>query len=166
MLAYDAAARVWLANTLALAPGVTRLTIHRSTNGITLDGPDRRDGRAVGRASRTTRTGSRATTAPASPFRGRCYLAYTLLGGRDDELAVQRSDDGGRTWSAAVTHAAPVTGVIPVVQPDGRLVLAFWSGRTGMVSVTSTDGGVTLDPAVTISPLTAPGTRGRSARRR
>ncbi len=53
----------------------------------------------------------------------------------------------------------PVTGVLPVVLPNGRLVLAFWSGRTGMVSVTSGDGGVTLDPPVTISPLRARETR-------
>ena len=67
---------------------------------------------------------------------------------------MQRSDDGGRTWSAAVTQQLPVTGVIPVIQPDGKLVLTFWSGGTGMVSVTSTDGGVTLDEPVLISRLT------------
>ena len=39
VLAYDAAHGVWLANTLALAPGVNRLTIHRSTNGLTWSGP-------------------------------------------------------------------------------------------------------------------------------
>ena len=90
-----------------------------------------------------------------SPFRGRCYLAYTLLGERADDLAVQRSDDGGRTWSAPVTLRVPVTGVLPVVQPDGRLVLPFWSPRNGMLSVTSTDGGVTLDQPVPISTLSA-----------
>jgi hypothetical protein len=153
VLAYDAAHGVWLANTLALAPGVTRLTIHRSGNGITWSGPidatlARSDDLAYDKNWLTCDNG------PASPFRGRCYLAYTLLG-RNDRLAVQRSDDGGRTWSAAVTQQLPVTGVLPVVQPDGRLVLTFWSGRTGMVSVTSTDGGVTLDPAVTISQLTS-----------
>ena len=89
----------------------------------------------------------------ASPFRGRCYLAYTLIGDRTDQLAVQRSDDGGRTWSAAVTQQLSVTGVIPVAQPDGKLLLTFWSGRTGMVSVTSSDGGVTLDAPVVISQL-------------
>ena len=151
VLAYDAAHGVWLANTLALAPGVTRLTIHRSTNGIAWTGPidatvARSDDLAYDKNWLTCDNG------PASPFRGRCYLAYTLLG-RNDQLAVQRSDDGGRTWSAAVTQQLPVTGVLPVVQPDGRLVLTFWSGRTGMVSVTSTDGGVTLDPAVLISEL-------------
>ncbi len=153
VLAYDAAHGVWLANTLALAPGVTRLTIHRSTNGLTWTGPidatiAQSDDLVYDKNWLTCDNG------PASPFRGRCYLAYTLIGGRTDSLAVQRSDDGGRTWSAAVTQQLPVTGVIPVVQPDGKLVLAFWSGRTGMVSVTSTDGGVTLDAPVLISELT------------
>jgi hypothetical protein len=154
VLAYDAAHGVWLANTLGLAPGVTRLTIHRSTNGLTWTGPidatiAQSDDLVYDKNWLTCDNG------PASPFRGRCYLAYTLIGGRTDSLAVQRSDDGGRTWSAAVTQQLPVTGVIPVVQPDGKLVLAFWSGRTGMVSVTSTDGGVTLDAPVLISELTS-----------
>lgn len=153
VLAYDAAHRVWLANTLALAPGTTRLTIHRSANGLSWSGPI---DAAVAQSEDLVYDKNWLTcdNGPASPFRGRCYLAYTLISGRNDELAVQRSDDGGRTWSAAVTQQLAVTGVIPVVQPDGKLVLAFWSGRTGMVSVTSTDGGVTLDPPVVISQLT------------
>ena len=152
VLAYDAAHGVWLANTLALATGVTRLTIHRSTNGITWTGPI---DATVARSEQLAYDKNWLTcdNGPASPFRGRCYLAYTLLG-RDPQLAVQRSDDGGRTWSPAVTQQLPVTGVLPVVQADGKLVLTFWSGRTGMVSVISTDGGVTLDPAVLISQLT------------
>ncbi|MEO5575060.1 MAG: sialidase family protein [Gaiellaceae bacterium] len=158
VLAYDAAHGVWLANTLALSPGVTRLTIHRSTDGIAWTGPidatvAQREELAYDKNWLTCDNGT------ASPFRGRCYLAYTLIGDRIDDLAVQRSDDGGRTWSAAVTLRLPVTGVIPVVQPDGRLVLAFWSGRTGMVSVTSTDGGVTLDQPVLISELKTRDTR-------
>ena len=40
-----------------------------------------------------------------------------------------------------------VTGVIPVVQPDGTLHLVFWSPRRGMVSMRSTDGGATPRPA-------------------
>jgi len=151
VLAYDAAHGVWLANTLALAPGVNRLTIHRSGNGVAWSGPIdaavvQTDNLGYDKNWLTCDNGA------SSPFRGRCYLAYTLLG-RDDALAVQRSDDGGRTWSAAATLQLPVTGVIPVVQPDGRLVLTFWSGRSGMVSVVSNDGGVTLGGPVGISPL-------------
>ena len=52
-----------------------------------------------------------------------------------------------------MTLRISVTGVIPVVQPDGKLVLAFWSGRTGMVAVSSTDGGLSLGSPVTISDL-------------
>jgi hypothetical protein len=153
VVAYDAAHGVWLANSLALAPGTTRLTIHRSGDGLRWNGPV--DAAvAAGENLAYDKNWLTCDNGSASPFRGRCYLAYTLLG-RNDQLAVQRSDDGGRTWSAPVTQQLPVTGVIPVVQPDGRLVLTFWSGRTGMVSVTSIDGGVTLDPAVTISPLSS-----------
>ena len=103
-----------------------------------MERPDRRGARARSDDLAYDKNWLTCDNGAASPFRGRCYLAYTLIGsqGRDD-LAVQRSDDGGRTWSAPVTQRLPVTGVIPVVQPDGRLVLAFWSGRTGMVSVTS-----------------------------
>ncbi len=152
VLAYDAAHGVWLANTLALAPGVTRLTIHRSADGLTWSGPI---DAAVAQTADLAydKNWLACDNGSTSPFRGRCYLAYTLIGERTDDLAVQRSDDGGRTWSPPVTRRLPVTGVIPVVQPDGRLVLSFWSGRTGMVSVTSTDGGVTLDEPVVISSL-------------
>jgi hypothetical protein len=131
---------------------VTRLTIHRSGNGLTWSGPV---DATIAQSDDLVydKNWLACDNGPTSPFRGRCYLAYTLIG-RADELAVQRSDDGGRTWSPAVTQQLPVTGVIPVVQANGKLVLTFWSGRTGMVSVTSTDGGVTLDAPVVISQLT------------
>jgi hypothetical protein len=152
VVTYDAAHGVWLANALAIAPGATRLTIHRSRDGIAWTGPIDAavtDGEGLGYDKNWLTCDNGA----ASPFRGRCYLAYTLVGEREDELAVQRSDDGGRTWSPAVTMVIPVTGVIPVVRPDGMLVLVFWSPRTGMVAVRSTDGGLSLSEAVLISEL-------------
>jgi hypothetical protein len=152
VVAYDAAHGVWLANTLAIGTDATRLTVHRSTDGLTWSGPidaalTRGQNLAYDKNWLTCDNGA------TSPFRGRCYLAYTLVGRDADDLAVQRSDDGGRTWSPAVTLHIPVTGVIPVVRPDGTLVLVFWSERTGMVAVPSNDGGVTLGPSVLVSDL-------------
>lgn len=152
VVAYDAAHGVWLANTLAIGTDATRLTIHRSTDGLTWSGPidaalTRGQNLAYDKNWLTCDNGA------TSPFRGRCYLAYTLVGRDADDLAVQRSDDGGRTWSPAVTLHIPVTGVIPVVRPDGTLVLVFWSERTGMVAVPSNDGGVTLGPSALVSDL-------------
>ena len=157
VLAYDAVRRVWLAHTLALSQGETRLAIHRSADGITWSGPI---DVTVARSERLAYDKNWITcdNGASSPFRGRCYVAYTLIG-EQDAVAVQRSDDGGRTWSAPVTRRMPVTGVLPVVQRDGRLVLTFWSGRTGMVSVVSRDGGVTLDEPVLISRLETRGVR-------
>jgi hypothetical protein len=151
VMAYDAVRRLWLAHTLALSEGETRLTVHRSADGLRWSGPidvtvSRSDRLAYDKNWIVCDNGAR------SPFRGRCYVAYTLVGD-PGALALQRSDDGGRTWSAPVSRSVPVTGVIPVVQPDGRLVLTSWSGNTGMVSVVSRDGGVTLEEPVLISRL-------------
>ena len=122
VVAYDAAHGVWLANTLAIAPDATRLTIHRSTDGLSWSGPI---DAALSRTANLAYDKNWLTcdNGAASPFRGRCYLAYTLVGEREDDVALQHSDDGGRTWSPAVTRRIAVTGVIPVVQPDGKLVL-------------------------------------------
>ena len=152
VVAYDAAHGVWLANTLAIGTDATRLTIHRSADGVTWSGPIDA-GLTRGQNLAYDKNWLTCDNGAASPFRGRCYLAYTLVGRDADDLAVQRSDDGGRTWSPPVTLHIPVTGVIPVVRPDGMLVLVFWSLRTGMVAVPSTDGGVTLGQSVLISDL-------------
>jgi hypothetical protein len=153
VLAYDSKHGVWLANTLAIAPGVTRLTIHRSRDGVAWTGP-------LDAARSTTanlaydKDWLTCDNGPASPFHGRCYLAYTLVGEQEgqDDLAVQRSDDGGLSWSAPVTLRTGVTGVIPVVQPNGMLTFVFWSQpASSMIAVRSTDGGVTLGDPVTLA---------------
>ena len=165
-LAYDALHGVWLANTLAIAPDATRLTIHRSRDGVAWTGPIDA-ARAPAADIAYDKNWLTCDNGAASPFRGRCYLAYTLVGEQEgeDDLAVQHSVDGGVTWSAAATVHIPVTGVIPVVQPNGTLTLVFWSPRTGMVAVRSTDGGVTLGPPATIATFGSR-TSGRSGRRR
>jgi hypothetical protein len=156
-VAYDSLHGVWLANTLAIASDSTRLTIHRSRDGLVWTGPIDA-ARAPAFDIAYDKNWLACDNTAASPFYGRCYLAYTLVGEQqgDDSLAVQHSIDGGVTWSAAATARVPVTGVIPVVQPNGALTLVFWSQRaSSMVAVRSTDGGLTLGEPVTIAPIQA-----------
>ena len=156
-VAYDRLHGVWLANTLAIAPDSTRLTIHRSRDGLAWTGPIDA-ARAPAFDIAYDKNWLACDNTATSPFYGRCYLAYTLVGEQqgDDSLAVQHSNDGGVTWSAAATIRIPVTGVIPVIQANGALTLVFWSQRaSNMVAVRSTDGGVTLGEPVTIAPIQA-----------
>ena len=156
-LAYDGLHGVWLANTLALSPDSSRLTIHRSRDGLLWTGP-MDAARAPAFDIAFDKNWLACDNGVTSPFRGRCYLAYTLVGEQEgeDDLAVQYSNDGGLTWSAAATVHTPVTGVIPVVQPNGALTLVFWAQRaSSMLAVRSTDGGATLSAPVTIARIQA-----------
>ena len=87
---------VWLANTLAIAPDSTRLTIHRSLDGLKWTGPIDA-ARAPAADIAYDKNWLACDDGAASPLRGRCYLAYTLVGEQEgeDDVAVQYSNDGG-----------------------------------------------------------------------
>ena len=154
VVAYSAKHGLWLISGLAIQNGIaTRLTIQRSRDGLAWSAP-------VDAA--ITQTGELAydkqwltcDNGATSPYRGRCYLAYTDLATGTEIFALQRSDDGGLTWSPPVTSAIDVTGVIPVVQRDGRLVISSWSQPSqAIVAMISTDGGQTLSAPLRISDL-------------
>jgi len=88
----------------------------------------------------------------SSPHRGRCYLVYTDHTAAQPGIAVQRSDDGGLTWSPEqiVLRGPEAVGVFPMPRPDGSLVIPYL-GDNVVQSVRSTDGGVTFEAPVTIS---------------
>jgi len=155
VVAYSVKHGMWLISGLAIENGIaTRLTIQRSRNAESWSPPidaalARGESLAYDKQWLTCDNGA------ASPFRGRCYLAYTDLRAADSVLSLQRSDDGGVTWSVPLNLQIPLVGAIPVVQPDGKLVLSFWSpGSPGsIVAITSTDGGQTLNAPATVSDL-------------
>ncbi len=93
---------------------------------------------------------------PVSPYYGTCYVAYAQIDD-NDRLALVRSTDGGLTWSAPIntTTDQGAYNAIPIVQPDGRLVIVatddMGNGGNGsqLLSFVSTDGGETLSDAAT-----------------
>jgi len=100
---------------------------------------------------------------PRSPFYGRCYLAYTDLAHGPDprnpanNIGIQSSTDGGRTWSTPVLLPVAADfvspGVQPVVRPNGELVIVFF--EDGVVqAIRSTDGGATFASRERVSGLT------------
>jgi hypothetical protein len=157
VVGYDASTRLWLIASLGLHDGEVALLVSRSRDALRWDPPIVA---AVGPSESLDKEWLVCDNGSASPFRGRCYLAY--LDARSGRIAVQRSDDAGATWSAAVEPESVsglgsiVNGAFPIVRPDGSLVVAFTVfnafgtlGVDDIVAMTSTDGGVTFsDPVI------------------
>lgn len=151
VVAYDAVHGVWLISTLAVGPSNTQLYINRSIDGVSW-GPPLVAASFTGSELAFDKNWLACDNWQSSPRRGRCYLAYTDHTARLPGLAIQRSDDGGQTWSPEqiVLRGGEAVGVVPLPRPDGSLVIAYL-GDNAVQSVRSTDGGVTFEPAVTIS---------------
>jgi hypothetical protein len=156
VVAYDAVHRVWLASSLAVSQP-TRLTINRSPDGLSWSDPTDAasatldDGIAYDKQWLTCDNGLQ------SPFRGRCYLAYSDFVRRG--LSLQTSTDGGLTWSQPVSVAPlSLAGAFPAIQPNGTLVIVYRTGtrnRQELAAVRSRDGGSSLEQPVLVSPIRA-----------
>jgi hypothetical protein len=163
---YDATHGVWLIAALAIDGATTRLTISRSSDGLTWSAPV-----VAAEALAGATPGGDESVAfdkewvacdngSASPFRGRCYLAYSddLRAGR---LGVISSSDGGSTWSAPVEPPADdIVGAFPVIRPDGELVVPYLAKGIQIGVVTSTDGAQTFTAPATVSDVQARATPG------
>jgi hypothetical protein len=151
VVAFDAAHGVWLVSTLAVAPNRTELYISRSQDGVNW-GPPVVAASFAGDELAFDKNWAACDNWASSPRRGRCYLVYTDHTARQPGIAVQRSDDGGLTWSPeqVVLRGPEAVGVFPLPRPDGSLVIPYL-GDDVIQSVRSTDGGVTFEAPVTIS---------------
>lgn len=104
------------------------------------------------------------------PNNGRIYVAYTAVGGGgafDTNVVLQFSDNGGATWSAAVTvndDGGALSQFHPWVAVDncgsslGRVVVTFYDARNHAANqqvqnflAVSEDGGATFQPNVRVS---------------
>jgi hypothetical protein len=160
VVAYDAARRVWLIATLALEGQTTRLTVSRSTDGLSWSDPVVAAEAGSGAGISFDKEWIACDNGTASPFRGHCYLAYTDTL-RSSSLAVKSSVDGGATWSAPTqTSATNAVGAFPVIRPTGELVVVFLSDERRMASSISSDAAASFAAPVTIAELQVRPARG------
>ncbi|HSC90294.1 MAG TPA: hypothetical protein VLB86_01420 [Gaiellaceae bacterium] len=161
VVAWDAAHRTWIVVTLGVTQAGTTLMVSRSLDGTRWELPVTAltaGDEAIDKQWATCDNGAR------SPFRGRCYVAYLDVAA--GQIAVIRSTDGGRTWSAPVGSRAGVgvrgilNGAQPAVLPDGTLVVLFSlfgvfadAGSDGMLAMRSRDGGASFEPAAPVAQL-------------
>ena len=96
-------------------------------------------------------------TFAGSPHYGRVYSAWDRVDGVGQPVVLRYSDDRGETWSGLVDVSTPFfpggIGVIPLVQPNGDLVLVYFPVGTATaeeVAQTSRDGGASFAPPVLI----------------
>jgi hypothetical protein len=160
VVGYDAAHGVWLITTLALQGQATRLTVSRSSDGVTWSGPI-----VAAEASSTAgitfdKEWIACDNGSASPFAGRCYLAYSDVA-HGDVIAAKFSTDGGSTWSSQV-QVSPTDGVgaIPVIRPTGELVFVYLAQDSRIESAVSTDGGASFGTPVVVANVSAHAERG------
>jgi len=162
VIGFDAVHGVWLASSLAVSPGrESALVFNRSADGITWSAPVVAT-RSIARDLELDKQWFACDNWTSSPFRGRCYLAYSDF--RTNRISIQTSADGGLTWSAplgapdnagrnAMREGSP--GVQPVARPNGDALVLYWDGDQ-MSSIRSTDGGATFSRTNFIGRVEAP----------
>jgi RTX calcium-binding nonapeptide repeat (4 copies) len=158
-VAYDVAHRLWLIASLAALPAADAILVSRSRDGLRWRGPLS--------AARSTAALDKSWIAcdnwRRSPYFGRCYVAYRE--GTPGRIVVKSTNDGGRAWSAGSTVAVgetrrqSVNGALPLVRPDGSLVVAFTveavtpRGPDEIAVARSTDGGAAFGPQERVAVL-------------
>jgi hypothetical protein len=153
-VAYDADHATWLVSTLIIGNAFTEVGISRSPDGATWS-PPVAAARTNGPGLAYDKEWVGCDNIASSPFYGSCYLVWTdeILG----RIASQTSRDGGVTWSAPVTVAAQfganAEGALPLVQPDGALVVVFNGNDAGIYVSESVDGGATYTTPLAIADL-------------
>jgi hypothetical protein len=154
-VAYDRAHGVWLISVLAIRDVgdevVSSLVVSRSSDGLSWS-PPVTVSPEIGRGAHD-KNWIGCDSGAASPRAGRCYVAWTHTADLRSELAVAASSDGGLTWAApTIARQSRGLGFMPVVRPDGLLVVIYW-GEPGVSATRSTDGGASFSAPVRVGRL-------------
>jgi hypothetical protein len=149
-VAYDRAHGVWLASSLAISGNTDTVITSRSADGLNWSGPV-----SVSNTPDSDKNWVACDNNQSSPFFGHCYVTW------DDPSAngliwISTSTDGGQTWQSPVNtgDSAKGIGVIPVIQPEGRVVVpASDDAGAQIIAFTSADGGSSWDASTIVATI-------------
>jgi hypothetical protein len=145
-VAYDALHGVWLISTLPIGNN-TAVAVSRSTDGITWSNPV-----YVTQNGGPDKDWIVCDNSSKSPFYGHCYAEWdSTFGG--DLLQMSTSIDGGLTWGPAMSTAGFDSGIggVPVVQPNGNVIVPFVGFFGSVEAFSSTNGGSSWNAAVNVA---------------
>src|SRR5436190_10224055 len=133
---YDAAHGAWLISSLPISSNI-QVAVSRSIDG----GASWSNPVIVANGADLDKDWITCDNTATSPFYGHCYAEWDD-NGNGNQMFMSTSSDGGLTWSAPVstTGSAQGLGGEPLVQPNGTVVVPYFSGSLSIESFSSTDG--------------------------
>jgi hypothetical protein len=157
-VAYDAKHGEWLVSTLGLTDvsgniAGAAVLVSRSSDGITWGSPV-----VVAKASGSVDYDKNwivCDNTATSPYYGNCYSEFDN-DGHGDEIFMNKSSDGGLTWSTPIAPSGTPSGLggQPVVQPSGTVIVPASNGNENAIIVfSSTNGGSSWVNTETISTV-------------
>ena len=145
-VAYDALHGVWLISTLPIGAN-TSVAVSRSTDGLKWDNPI-----WVTRLGSPDKNWIVCDNTPTSKYYGHCYSEWDDTS-QGDLIRMSTSTDGGQTWGPAVSTLGNDFGIggVPVVRPNGLVIVPMLGFNGFMTAFTSTNGGASWTRAVNIA---------------
>lgn len=159
-VAYDRMHDVWLITTLGIYPGPSPgtfapegdvVTSRSLDGGTTWENPVMIAGNG---AQALDKPWAVCDNTPASPYYGNCYATYDDYG-NGGRVFMSTSSDGGLTWSTPSETGGLQGGLggVPVVQPDGTVVVPLLGNGGYIDAFFSTNGGNTWSTTTHISRI-------------
>jgi len=157
-VAYDAAHKLWMISSLAITNGFG------TPNGAAVLVNTSSDGGLTWNAPVTVANANGGffdkdwivcDNTPTSAFYGHCYIEWDITSS-GNLMQMSASSDGGATWSAGQSSADSISGLggQPLVQPNGTVIVPFFSSNATIAAFTSTNGGASWNSSVTIASQT------------
>ena len=144
-VAYDALHGVWLISTLPIGNN-TAVAVSRSTDGINWSNPN-----FVTKKGNPDKNWIVCDNTATSKFYGHCYSEWDSTNA-GDLIQMSTSTDGGVTWSPAVATQGQDFGIggLPLVKPNGRVIVPFLGFTGSVMAFVSTNGGLTWTKGVSV----------------